>query len=55
MSSIKLLQDLHGRRSLITGAAGGLGLIIGEALAELGSDLILVDRPGSDILNIAKI
>jgi NAD(P)-dependent dehydrogenase (short-subunit alcohol dehydrogenase family) len=52
MTSIKILQNLHGRQAVITGVAGGLGLIIAETLAELGSDLILVDRPGSDILKL---
>jgi len=38
------LMSLKGRRALITGAAGGLGIVIAETLAELGCDLILVDR-----------
>lgn len=46
---IRQLTDLAGRRSIITGAAGGLGQIIAETLAELGSDLILVDLPGTNI------
>ena len=29
---------------MVTGAAGGLGKVIAETLAELGSDLVLVDR-----------
>ena len=54
MSSIKTLQNLHGRRALITGAAGGLGVIMAETLAELGSNLVLVDRAGSDVLKLAN-
>jgi len=42
-------MDLKGRTALITGAAGGLGRIVAETLAELGADLILVDRPGSNL------
>jgi NAD(P)-dependent dehydrogenase (short-subunit alcohol dehydrogenase family) len=48
MSSIKNLMSLHGRRALITGAAGNIGQVIAETLAELGADLLLVDRPGTD-------
>jgi len=48
VTTIKELMSLKGRRALITGAAGGLGKIMAEALAELGADLVLVDRPGAD-------
>jgi NAD(P)-dependent dehydrogenase (short-subunit alcohol dehydrogenase family) len=44
MSRIAELLRLQGRRALITGAAGSLGRVISETLAELGADLILVDR-----------
>ncbi len=49
MATIKELIKLNGRCALITGAAGGLGEVMADALAELGADLILVDRPGSDL------
>jgi NAD(P)-dependent dehydrogenase (short-subunit alcohol dehydrogenase family) len=45
---IQELMSLKGRRALITGATGGLGAVMVETLAELGADLILVDRPGTD-------
>ena len=48
MSTIKELSNLNGRVSIITGATGHLGKVISETLAELGSDLILIDRPESD-------
>jgi NAD(P)-dependent dehydrogenase (short-subunit alcohol dehydrogenase family) len=48
MSTIAELSDLTGRRALITGATGGLGKIFATTLAELGANLILVDRPGSN-------
>jgi len=47
MQSIKELKNLRGRRSIITGAYGSLGKVITQTLAELGSDLILVDKPDS--------
>ena len=48
MTTIKELSNLNGRRALITGATGSLGKVMADTLAELGADLILVDRPGSD-------
>jgi NAD(P)-dependent dehydrogenase (short-subunit alcohol dehydrogenase family) len=41
---IKKLMSLNGRWTLITGATGQLGRVIADSLAELGSNLILVDR-----------
>ncbi len=49
MTTLKELMDLRGRRALITGAGGGLGRVMADTLAELGADLILVDRPGIDL------
>ena len=51
---IQELMNLKGRRALITGATGGLGSVMAETLAELGADLILVDRPGADFALIVK-
>ena len=48
MITIKQLLNLKERRALITGATGELGKIMADTLAELGANLILVDRPGSD-------
>jgi NAD(P)-dependent dehydrogenase (short-subunit alcohol dehydrogenase family) len=47
MSTIERLIDLRGRRVLITGATGALGSMMADTLAELGADLVLVDRPGA--------
>ena len=50
MTTIKELSNLSGRRALITGATGRLGRVFADTLAELGADLILVDRPDSDFM-----
>ena len=47
--SIQKLMDLNGRRAMVTGATGGLGTVIAETLAELGSDLILIDQDKAEI------
>jgi len=38
----------------ITGGAGGLGRVIGETLAALGADLVLLDREGSGVVEVAQ-
>lgn len=48
MTTFHELMNLRGRRALITGATGHIGRVMAQTLAELGADLILVDRPGSD-------
>jgi NAD(P)-dependent dehydrogenase (short-subunit alcohol dehydrogenase family) len=52
MNTINKLIKLSGRRALITGASGGLGRAISETLAELGADLILTDREGTNLEEI---
>ena len=48
MTTIRELCNLKGRRALVTGAMGNLGQVIADTLAEMGADLVLVDRPGTD-------
>lgn len=48
MKTIAKLMNMEGRRALVTGANGAIGRVIALTLAELGADLILVDRPGSN-------
>lgn len=49
MPRIADLISLKGRTALVTGAAGHIGRAICATLAELGADLLLVDRPGGDV------
>ncbi len=42
-------MNLRGRTALVTGAAGHLGQVICETLAELGASIVLVDLPGSKV------
>jgi NAD(P)-dependent dehydrogenase (short-subunit alcohol dehydrogenase family) len=49
MRSIKDLVNLKSRVALITGASGHLGRVISETFAELGSDLVIVDRHLTDL------
>jgi NAD(P)-dependent dehydrogenase (short-subunit alcohol dehydrogenase family) len=46
MTNLSELMNLAGRRALVTGAAGHVGKVICTTLAELGSNLVLVDQPG---------
>jgi NAD(P)-dependent dehydrogenase (short-subunit alcohol dehydrogenase family) len=48
MKKISDLMNLKGRCALITGATGGIGQEIALTIAELGGNLILVDRPKSN-------
>jgi NAD(P)-dependent dehydrogenase (short-subunit alcohol dehydrogenase family) len=48
MTNLSELLSIKGRRVLITGANGNLGRVMAETLGELGADLILLDRPGTD-------
>ena len=44
MKTIRELMSLQGRRAVITGANGGIGKQMAATIAELGGDLVLVDR-----------
>lgn len=44
MRRLNELMDLSGRRALITGGAGHVGLAIGQALMELGAQVAVLDR-----------
>src|SRR4051794_20302660 len=43
MKRIADLLRLDGRTAIITGGAGHVGLAFGQALAELGADVVVVD------------
>lgn len=44
MRPLRALQDMRGRRALVTGGAGHIGLAIGQALTELGARVAVLDR-----------
>lgn len=44
MRPVRNLMDLSGRKALVTGAAGHVGLAVGETLLELGATVTLLDR-----------
>ena len=50
--SIKELIDLSGRTAIVTGSTGGFGFHISKTIAELGADLILLDKPNSSFEKI---
>lgn len=52
MTTLSQLMDMREHRVLITGATGYLGQAMAETLAEVGADLILVDRPGSNFIEL---
>lgn len=47
-------MKLSGLKALVTGVTGGLGRVISKTQAQIGADLILVDRPGSNIEVLAN-
>lgn len=53
MKDLKTLMDMTGRRALITGGAGHLGRTMGDSLAELGAEVLLVDVPGAPTRAVA--
>jgi len=55
MRTIKELMSLEGRGALITGATGGIGQQIAITIAELGANLNLVDRPGSNYDDLLRL
>lgn len=44
MRSLNRLMDLSGRKALVTGGAGYIGLAAGEALAEMGATIAILDE-----------
>jgi len=48
MKKVAELISLKGSAALITGATGNIGQEVALTIAELGGNLILVDRPGSN-------
>ena len=53
MTTIGELGSLKGKTALVTGAAGHLGRVICDALAEQGADVVLVDRNGTALAELS--
>jgi len=45
---------MNGKVVVITGAAGAIGRAIAEVFAKAGAEIVLVDRPGTELQTIAK-
>lgn len=54
MKHLRNLMNLSDRVALVTGAAGHIGSEVCHALAELGADLLLLDRDRDGLDRIAK-
>lgn len=54
MRSVQDLMNIKGRVALITGGAGCLGLAMGEALAEIGASIIVVDMVRESCTDVAR-
>jgi NAD(P)-dependent dehydrogenase (short-subunit alcohol dehydrogenase family) len=46
-------MNLNGRVALITGGAGHIGSVLGEALAELGASIVVLDSQGQSCTEVA--
>lgn len=47
MANLKEAMNLSGRRAVVTGATGNIGKVMTHTLAEMGADLVLIDRSDS--------
>ena len=54
MKSLKEFHNLNGKVAIINGAAGNLGIVHAEALAELGCNIALTDIREEKAQEIAK-
>lgn len=54
MRRIEELMSLAGKTAVITGGAGHLGAAMAEALAEANATIVLVDRQGPQLADVAE-
>jgi len=54
MKSLRELMDLNKRVAIVTGGAGCIGFALAESLAELGSNIVLLDINKEQVVEKAK-
>ncbi len=54
MSSVQELLSLSGRVALVTGGAGHIGSTICDALAEVGANVVILDRSEEACVHVAR-
>jgi NAD(P)-dependent dehydrogenase (short-subunit alcohol dehydrogenase family) len=52
--SLRVLDDLRGRRAVVTGAARGIGQVIAEWLIAAGAEVSVVDRDGGRLKEVFR-
>lgn len=53
-TNLAKLMSLGGRRVLLTGGAGHIGVVMAQTLAEMGADVLLVDRDVDKLKQVAS-
>jgi len=54
MSPVATGRELEGKRAIITGASRGLGAVVADTMWQAGAHVLLVDRPGVNLLELRE-